>query len=262
MTTPETQRLVFESFGLVGEVLTDDPVMFDAIPAALPPGWQPTGAEPMATFGLMRQGVILLDGSEANRETEPRDALLRLASVIRHRLAEISPTHVFIHAGVVRVGDHGLLLPGSTHSGKTTLVAELVRGGAEYYSDEYAVIDSDGLVHPFAKPLSIRPPGGGGFGAPTPVHAEQIGTAPMRPALVAVTRYRPEALWWPAEGASAQGALELLGHAVGARRRPAAALSAVTQVCRDAQILVGPRGEAGETAQKLFKTLDSSQWVK
>ena len=35
-------------------------------------------------------------------------------------------------------------------------MAELVRAGATYYSDEYAVIDEDGLLHPYAKPLAIR----------------------------------------------------------------------------------------------------------
>ena len=35
-------------------------------------------------------------------------------------------------------------------------MAELLRAGAVYYSDEYAVVDPWGRVHPFAKPLSIR----------------------------------------------------------------------------------------------------------
>jgi hypothetical protein len=34
-----------------------------------------------------------------------------------------------------------------SYSGKTTLVSELIRAGATYYSDEYAVIDERGRVH-------------------------------------------------------------------------------------------------------------------
>ena len=34
-----------------------------------------------------------------------------------------------------------IVIPGRTFSGKSTLVAELVRAGATYYSDEYAVED-------------------------------------------------------------------------------------------------------------------------
>src|SRR5436309_2710437 len=157
-------RLTFESFGLTGEVFSDDPALFTAVEGVLPPGWRPARAEPMVTFGLLRGGAVVLDGKQVHREQEPRAQLLRVGSEIRHWLAQTAPAYVFIHAGVVRIGDCGVLIPGSTHSGKTSFVAELVRHGAEYYSDEYAVVDADGLVHPFAKPLSIRRAGGRRFG--------------------------------------------------------------------------------------------------
>ena len=48
------------------------------------------------------------------------------------------------------------MLPAPSFGGKTTLVAALVRAGAIYYSDEFAVLDEQGFVHPYAKPLSIR----------------------------------------------------------------------------------------------------------
>src|SRR4051794_20574153 len=48
------------------------------------------------------------------------------------------------------------VIPRVSHSGKTTLVAALVRAGATYYSDEYAVFDAQGSVHPYARPLGIR----------------------------------------------------------------------------------------------------------
>jgi hypothetical protein len=43
-----------------------------------------------------------------------------------------------------------MVLPGKSFAGKTTLVAALVRAGAEYWSDEYAVLDANGDVHPYA----------------------------------------------------------------------------------------------------------------
>jgi uridine kinase len=42
----------------------------------------------------------------------------------------------------------GIAIPGRSFSGKTSLVTALVRAGAVYYSDEFAVIDRDGLVRP------------------------------------------------------------------------------------------------------------------
>ena len=49
-----------------------------------------------------------------------------------------------------------VMVPAHSHTGKTTLVAELIQNGAEYYSDEYASLDRSGFVHPFPRDLSIR----------------------------------------------------------------------------------------------------------
>ncbi|QNI33675.1 hypothetical protein H7849_07035 [Alloacidobacterium dinghuense] len=61
-----------------------------------------------------------------------------------------------VHAGAVLLGERALLLPGATHAGKSSLVAELLRRGATYFSDEYAFIDSRGYVHPYPRPLLVR----------------------------------------------------------------------------------------------------------
>jgi len=61
-----------------------------------------------------------------------------------------------VHAGAVLLGERALLLPGITHAGKSSLVAELLRRGATYFSDEYALIDSEGHVHPYPRPLLLR----------------------------------------------------------------------------------------------------------
>jgi hypothetical protein len=61
-----------------------------------------------------------------------------------------------VHAGAVLIEGRALLLPGSTHAGKSSLVAELLRRGASYLSDEYAIIDSQGQTHPYPRPLLLR----------------------------------------------------------------------------------------------------------
>ena len=65
-------------------------------------------------------------------------------------VANYAPDRVFVHAGVVAWRGRALVLPGTSFAGKTTLVAELVRAGAIYYSDEYAVLDEQGRVHPYS----------------------------------------------------------------------------------------------------------------
>jgi hypothetical protein len=61
-----------------------------------------------------------------------------------------------VHAGAVLLGDRALLLPGASHAGKSSLVAELLRRGATCMSDEYALIDGAGLVHSYPRPLLLR----------------------------------------------------------------------------------------------------------
>jgi hypothetical protein len=62
----------------------------------------------------------------------------------------------FLYAGVVAWQGHAIVFPGRSLSGKTTLVREMLRLGATYYSDEFAVVDNSGLVHSFPRPLGIR----------------------------------------------------------------------------------------------------------
>jgi hypothetical protein len=63
---------------------------------------------------------------------------------------------VLLHAGAVEWAGHAVLFPAPMESGKTTLVAGMVRAGARYLSDEAAVIEpATLLVHPFPKALTI-----------------------------------------------------------------------------------------------------------
>ncbi|WP_348260871.1 hypothetical protein P8935_13770 [Telmatobacter sp. DSM 110680] len=61
-----------------------------------------------------------------------------------------------VHAGAVMIDGRALLLPGSSHAGKSSLVAELLRRGASCFSDEYALIDDEGRIHSYPRPLLLR----------------------------------------------------------------------------------------------------------
>jgi hypothetical protein len=65
---------------------------------------------------------------------------------------------VVLHAGGVALDGAGVIISGRSGAGKTTLTAALVRAGFEYLTDEAVVIDpTTGLLHPYAKALSIKP---------------------------------------------------------------------------------------------------------
>ena len=79
-----------------------------------------------------------------------------LISRLRLTVAEFAGRLVFLHAGVVGWQGKAIIIPGKSFAGKTTLVAELAKNGCQYFSDEYAMLDKDGMVHPFPKKLSLR----------------------------------------------------------------------------------------------------------
>lgn len=166
---------------------------------------------------------------------------------------------MFVHAGVVGWRGQAVLIPGRSFSGKTTLVTELVRAGAVYYSDEYAVLDSSGLVHPYARALGIREDGDS---EPKRHSIESLGGSrgvrPLPVGLVAVTEFKAEARWRPHKLTPGQGALALLNNTVSIKNRPEAAFPVLKQTAACAPFIRSKRGEAKETAESILWELEKA----
>lgn len=235
----------------------------------LPPGWEPA-ADPVVDFlyslrvaGQARPGVRsfhLLYGGAARlaRTLDLNEALLALEADCQSVTAEWARERVFVHSGVVGWRGKAILLPGKSFTGKSTLVAELVRRGAEYYSDEYAVIDTEGLVHPYPRPLSLRTALGE---RARRVPLEELGTdgrgEPLPAGLIAVCPYTNASRWRPRPLSAGEAVLELLGNTVSARRQPGEALAMLTLAAARARAVRGGRPEAPLMAAALLRLLDA-----
>jgi hypothetical protein len=209
-----------------------------------------------ARAGVRRLHLAYADSLRIARTSELTTALDAFDSDLRLHVAERARGRVFVHAGVVGWRGRAIVIAGRSFSGKSSLVAALVRAGATYYSDEYAVFDERGRVHPFLSPLSLR---GKDAERPTRHGAESLGRPPggkpLRVGLVAVSEYRPGARWRPRHLTPGQGILALLANTVPARERPAAALAALQQAVANAPVLKGKRGEAAEVADLLLQSI-------
>jgi hypothetical protein len=247
-------RTVFESFGVVAELRADDPGLLASALAILPPGWRPVAEEPNVQFVVHTDGLIMMDGGYTARVRDRDACLLKLGTLVHHRVACEAPAHTFARAGVVAVDDCGIVIPGGPYTGTSTLVEELVRLGATYFSDEYAVVDLDGFVHPFGNPLSIREGRHGGLGQARVVAASQPSIHPIRAHLVVLTWYTRGAEWRPTVRTRAEGACALLENTVTARSRPGSALMAARRVVDTALVLAGERGEARTAAEAVLET--------
>jgi hypothetical protein len=236
-----------------------------------PPGWK-TSASPFverlysfivsgnggAQRGVRRFNLLYGDFTRLALTRNLEEALEVFESDLQLHVATEAPRRVFVHAGVVGWKGCAILLPGRSYSGKTTLVAEMIKAGATYYSDEYAVLDALGRVHPYNRPLQIREAETGRqkrcaietLGAKT-------GVKPLPVGLVVMTSYKPGAKWRPRQLSAGQGALEMLAQTVSARTEPKKALAALRQVARRALVLKGARGEASEMIDSLVSRLDA-----
>ena len=193
--------------------------------------------------------------------TTNRKSLIEfLGSQIRLTVAEFAVGHIFVHAGVISWKGKAIAIPGHSFSGKTTLTATLLKRGAIYYSDEYAVLDKDGFVHPFPKKLSIR----GEIDDDTQVEysVEELGgtagTEKTRISMVLITDYKFNAKWNPKILSSAKGIMEIIKHTVPIRQNPEFSLRVLNQVAEHAIIIKSRRGDISKSADFIIDFFETA----
>jgi len=260
----EPGEISFQSFGARISVRSRDPAILAGLDIRLPPGAKPTSGDELDTVYSLEEEVEP-DGTSDCCYTLTRDEELlygspdlrvlqaELESDMHFQVALSARGWLFVHAGVVGWRGKAILVPGRTFSGKSSLVLALTEAGAEYYSDEYAVLDGGGRVHAYAKPLSQRQDDGSTRLIPPAELGVHPGGQGLPVGLVVVTRYQPGAAWDPVERSRGDGVMTLFDNTVVARRQAAFALETLTSAVAGALVVEGERGEAAETARLLLK---------
>jgi hypothetical protein len=257
------EDIAFDSFGVRLRVTADTPEVLNRLPALLPPYAElcpPSTAEgSIAVLG--RPGGpydFLIDGSPVTQGIDLDFALTLLEAQLRIYVGLRAENRIFVHAGVVAHEGRGIVIPGRSFAGKTSLVLALVQAGALYYSDEFAVLDEQGLVHPYAKPVSVR----GEDDIQSDHDIERFGgiagAEPLEVGTVVFTEYRPGAEWNPAELSPGRGALSMFANTLAALKRSEEAMRTITLAVDGALLLEGERGEASEMAQPLLERISAS----
>lgn len=206
--------------------------------------------------GLRRFHLAYVDSRRIVRTLSRDDLLFDLRAELEQTMIESAQGRLFVHAGAVGWRGRAILIPGSSHSGKTSLVAALLRAGASYFSDEYAVLDARGRVHPYPRPLLVRRNGS----RDVRVRADELGARvarrPLPVGLVLVAPHRAGAVWQPTRLTPGHGVLALLRQTPAARRWPRSALSFLETIARQATVLEGRRGDAEEIVAWLRERVD------
>jgi hypothetical protein len=247
----------FVSHGVRIGIRVNDPRVLERVADHLPPGWKPS-ASPVVTelcsllvggstpgSRIRRYHLLYWGSGRIARTLEDEELFQALESLLDLAVAVRTPRRIFLRAAVVGWHGQAVVIGGPASSGKTTLAEALLRAGATYYSDQYAVLDTRGYVHPYPKPLTLQD-GADGLRKRCPVAAlgGRVGTKPLPVGLVLLTHYHPGTRWRPRTLSPGQAVLALLAHTVQARLRPKVALATLRRVATSVTTLRGKRGEA------------------
>lgn len=259
------------SYGVKIGLRVTDPAAMSELRLALPVGSKPA-ATPVVNH---LYSVIVAGGPGAGRRRKlhllfagthllaRQRSLATLIEDLEHDVISLvgtkAPRRVFVHAGVVGWKGRAIVLPGRSFSGKSTLVAALVRRGASYLSDEYAVFDSRGRVHPYPRPLGLREPGEQ-KGRPTPV--ESLGGRQRRTPLplgwVIAAPYDADGSWTARSMPPGETTIELVANSLAMREAPERVLATIAGACGNAAGFRGSRGDAETAARSILRLLSTA----
>lgn len=241
--------------------------MLQSIVERLPPGFSPPlsvtvdrlysvisgGSE---ARGVRRFHMLYQGSTRLMRTLDATELLDALDDDLKLYVARWAKACLCIHAGAVGWKGSGIVMPGGSHSGKTTLVEAFLRAGATYYSDDCAFIDDHGFVHPFATALSIR----NNPTAPSrKVTSGELGATdgvePIPIRLVVLASYRKGARWRPRSLSPGRAVVTLIRHSAGIRDNPRPSLDRLQRMILNARVISGVRGDAAGVCRELLDEL-------
>lgn len=106
------------------------------------------------------QHVLYVDGEEEVSATSLPQLCRGILSHVNQEVIADAPDHVLIHGSAAEQAGRAVLFPAPMESGKTTMVAGLVRAGLRYLTDEavaVAVAPEEPVVHAYPKWLALDP---------------------------------------------------------------------------------------------------------
>jgi hypothetical protein len=260
-----THAVGFTAFGTSFRLRAEDgAVLGGAVERARTLGWSPTSDDEAAIDYLFRCGSVddrsrsfelECDGAPVRRTADLRQLFDAFEDHAKLETACRAKGVLFVHAGVVGWHGRGIVMPGRSGAGKTTLVKAFLEAGAEYYSDEFAVLDAEGRAHAYALPLSIRRDG-------VPVDRQsaervgaRVGVTPLSVDLIVVTEYQRGARWRPRALSKSETLLALLENTIAARQPPQQTLPLLRQTVLGGRTIRSRRGEARAAVNRLLAEL-------
>lgn len=201
------------------------------------------------------QYLLTVDDAEASATSDSAELLLAVLKAIDDTVIHRLPTLKAVHAGAVVFAGQAILIPGITHAGKSSMVAELLRRGAKLLSDEYALIDKDGLVHSYPRPLLLRD----SRLQQSPVLPQELGSEfaqePVPVGLILALEYTSGSVWDVREVAQSEALMILLRNTPHPMTESPQMVDSFVHAVSRAKCFVGSRGDAVQDADQILQLI-------
>ena len=204
---------------------------------------------------LFRENGDLLGG--AINETQVRQ---RLARRMDYYLGAYARDCAFLHAGIVCHEGRAILLPGLSHAGKSTLTAALVRAGAQYVSDDIAVIDRAGRACFLSRAINLREDVARALDLPSSAHMEHLREGTVLVNAIMLLNYRKnEAVLDMRPLSKGETILRLIANSMNGRHEPETVIRCCAAAVSQAICYEGVRGEAETVAPLMLSFVNDKE---
>jgi hypothetical protein len=192
------------------------------------------------------------------RTTNLEDALVLFEQDLMTLVGAYSNKRLIMHAGAVGISGRAIVFPGASSSGKSHLVAALLRAGATLFSDEYTLIDAAGRVHPFKRPVQFKDTAAQkALSGATDELSTTWSSKPLPVQLIVMTHYKPGVQFRPRAVSPGNAVLEVLPHTLRAIHRPREAVERLLQLVSAIKVVKSARPDADEVASKIIRLLST-----
>jgi len=202
---------------------------------------------------------LLVDDVLIASADKPESLLRKAIDVLDTALIQRLQNLHAVHAGAVMVAGRALLIPGGSHSGKSSIVAELLRRGAGCFSDEYALIDAAGWVHVYPRILLLR----NGGHEQTPVLPESYDarvaakSAPV--GWIFSLQYESSSHWDVAPVHQSSALLSLLQNTPHVLAGAPEMVNSFQRAVEGAACYAGRRGEAADAVDRILQMISTTE---
>jgi hypothetical protein len=197
---------------------------------------------------------LFVDHVEAASASHPRELLRKTIDCLDTGLVPRLKGLFAVHAGAVLIDGRALLFPGASHSGKSSLVHEFLRRGVACFSDEYALVDPQGLIHAYPRVLLVR----NGGRDQSPVLQASIVSEPAPVGWIFSVQYDSAGSWRIAQVPQSMALLSLLQNTPHKMEERPEMASAFHRAVNAAVCYAGRRGEVADAVDCILKLVARS----